>query len=362
MIIAVDQHDQMIRAEECSKQSDHCYYCPGCGEKVFLKDGPQMITHFCHYAHCQCQHFSEGETPEHLKGKVMLYQHLKHMNHSVELEPYLTELQQRPDILLINQQCVIEFQCSPISVETIVSRTKGYQSAGYRVMWIVGDKLAPSGSLNAVHKAMLCQIRQQPVLIQLNTDNKHYHVYCPSRDCVQTRRYPLDYLFKMDDWVDEMKLRLSQQPTYDIKAEHRKLEQQSFYRQKHIMPLLQLLYEHQESLISVPKEIYMPLKSEWMLRMNQFEWKYRLIIWIESLPLHTVITSKLIKQWVKRLTDGCESVFYQTPTLHSNVIYWPVIEFLDQLSTVNILKKLNCQHYCVQATAKRFKWLSEKLK
>ena len=115
--------------------------CPGCGEPVFFKKGVQKMAHFAHYAHADCSQFSEGETALHLLGKQRLFEWLKGQGLQVEMEAWLPELCQRPDLLFltpVGNKVVIEYQCSPISFEDLQKRTEGYRSKGYEVLWICG--------------------------------------------------------------------------------------------------------------------------------------------------------------------------------------------------------------------------------
>lgn len=144
MLMAKNSKNEWVHANllnECHKYE--CYYCPDCSELVKLKIGKSKIKHFAHQKKCQNSSFSEGETQEHLLGKFYLYQLLSEQGYFVELEPYINAIQQRPDLLCYNEKgekVAIEFQCSPISVDCLKKRTKGYLSVNCPVIWIVGSR------------------------------------------------------------------------------------------------------------------------------------------------------------------------------------------------------------------------------
>ncbi|MBE6173899.1 MAG: hypothetical protein E7153_13840, partial [Enterococcus faecium] len=56
----------------------------------------------------------------------------------VEMEGYLSQLMQRPDILVGHH--AFEIQCSPLSYERMIERTINYKANGYVVWWLLGMK------------------------------------------------------------------------------------------------------------------------------------------------------------------------------------------------------------------------------
>src|SRR5690625_6633327 len=78
----------------------------------------------------------------HEKGKLLLYQWLKSQQLHVELEPYLKEIKQQPDILLLLQGKIIaiEYQCARIPIRDIQRRNNGYKQRGIIPIWILGAK------------------------------------------------------------------------------------------------------------------------------------------------------------------------------------------------------------------------------
>ena len=115
------------------------FYCPQCHQPVRLKIGTMNIPHFAHVSNATCDRlFSEGESVLHLRGKMQLFEWLKSRGHTIELEPYLSKLAQRPDLLLQEQDkfTAIEFQCSAISHEKWQERTKGYLKEKIDVLWL----------------------------------------------------------------------------------------------------------------------------------------------------------------------------------------------------------------------------------
>lgn len=124
------------------------YHCPVCQTKVILKLGTKMIPHFAHQTKATCP-ASEGETYEHLAGKLLLQTFFQQFT----LEVYLPDLKQRPDLLWEDQ--VIEFQCSPLSHKRFLERTHNYLLHGYQPIWILGQGLHPTKRLSQLQQACL---------------------------------------------------------------------------------------------------------------------------------------------------------------------------------------------------------------
>ncbi|GAQ01189.1 competence protein [Companilactobacillus farciminis] len=60
-------------------------------------------------------------------------------NHSnVEEEFFLPEIQQRPDIFLVDQKIAIEYQCALLKINLLEERILGYRRLGIKSIWILG--------------------------------------------------------------------------------------------------------------------------------------------------------------------------------------------------------------------------------
>lgn len=133
-------HSRISRKHLLELKKSNQFFCPQCKDKLILKVGTLKIPHFAHNNHNLCeQTFSERESIDHLLGKEQLYSFFKERNDTFpQLEPYLKEIQQRPDILVTmkNESYAIEFQCSPIDDDLYSLRNKGYASIGIEPIWI----------------------------------------------------------------------------------------------------------------------------------------------------------------------------------------------------------------------------------
>ena len=116
------------------------FYCPQCKEPVQLKVGTIKIPHFAHLKQNSCESlFSEGESKAHLLGKRQLFSLFSKLQLPVILEPYLPQVQQRPDLLVTkgDKHYAIEFQCSKIAAPHFERRTNGYFAEEIHPIWIL---------------------------------------------------------------------------------------------------------------------------------------------------------------------------------------------------------------------------------
>ncbi|MGX9133424.1 competence protein CoiA [Rummeliibacillus sp. JY-2-4R] len=140
------------------------FFCPQCEETVHLKIGQIMIPHFAHQKKSTCaESFSEGETTEHLLGKQKLYEMFQKLKMTVQLEPYLKELAQRPDILLDynKKQFAIEYQCSTIPIPHMEHRTRGYHQSNIKPIWILKTPINKLTYKNGIQQIKLSPFKQQ---------------------------------------------------------------------------------------------------------------------------------------------------------------------------------------------------------
>ena len=126
---------ELIHATQIKE--DEVYFCPECGEEVTKKVSRNGVVFF---SHIPKKHRQE-ETIAHQEGKHLLLESLKSHGFHAELEPYVSSIEQIPDIVVTEGERAwcIEYQCSVIPTEEIVERTRHLGEVGMSVDWILGE-------------------------------------------------------------------------------------------------------------------------------------------------------------------------------------------------------------------------------
>lgn len=143
MLVAQTILGQRVEAHHAKKGEQ--YYCPYCHEKMILKIGIKVMPHFAHKA-SELNCCSKGETRRHYEIKYQLAQLLINQGFEVEIEPYIASIHQYPD-LLVNNNFALEIQLSIIDIATIIKRTKGLETEGLKVIWILNNLRFSNGTL-----------------------------------------------------------------------------------------------------------------------------------------------------------------------------------------------------------------------
>ncbi|MDH5105388.1 competence protein CoiA family protein [Lentilactobacillus diolivorans] len=141
MLIAMSE-GQLVQATKISrtKATRLNFICPGCKQRVILKSGKYRIPHFSHQSKVACAGFSENESQTHLEGKLFFKQEVEAMGEQAILEFNMPVINQRADLFIAGKNIILEYQCSPISFESIQQRTANYRQLGKETFWILGDR------------------------------------------------------------------------------------------------------------------------------------------------------------------------------------------------------------------------------
>ena len=358
MLIATNnKNDQILAAKDLCKLET--YICPSCQSPVHLKAGSVMRAHFAHFQKEACDVFSEGETEEHLRGKQQLYDWLVGLGHKVEMEAYLPQIMQRPDLLLKldREEIAIEFQCSGIAIEKVRERTEGYLNNGYKIIWVLGENFSYERKLTAFQKVCLTNVYGQLLLFHYSVSKKQLN-------------YRYDFQLKQNQKMiaiqrrlkagSQLKLDLKKKKGYssnvsvNVEMEHQKLKCQLQYPKNNSQEFLNILYQNKETLISMPKECYETLPAEWLIQNHHYQWKLEFIVWLESRKPNTVLTPKMLHRWTDELS------YFEVPQVTAKQQLQPVMEFVYVLVQSNVLKQIRFDKWVIKQSAKRYKYLEEK--
>lgn len=371
MYIAQTNQKEIIYADQKEIDTRKGIRCPGCLQPVFLKRGPKVTAHFSHYSNTACNTFSEGETEEHLQGKKQLFEWFQLSGQKIELEAYLPELKQRPDLLwrtAKGEKIAIEFQCSHLSFKRMKERTEGYLKNSYQVIWIVGKSYHISKRFASFQKQFVTKIQDGPICyMQYNVNKKEleilYHIHTHERRI----RYVKATLTTSNQAFTSMKsfvYPLNKKPLTFSKINylntHKQLLQLSYYHTAKARRFFKVIYMDKEDVLSLPVELYWNVSYEWMVDMYSFEWKYLFLKWIESFPLNRIITLRMLKKWVDQNEKRGRLLFHSFPMLERKEKTRPFIEFLNLLTKSGVVQNNKTEKWTVKKKAKRYTSADEK--
>jgi len=337
MLVAMDEKKQLVTATEEVERKE-ALFCPSCKGRVHLKKGAVMRPHFAHYRRTNCEAFADGETAEHVTGKMQLKDWFEKLGYDVELEAYLPELRQRPDLLLDNKLAV-EFQCSSIPIDKMRERTRGYADNGYEAIWILGERFKYGKKLTAFQKACLFQVDNILSLGTYSAASKKLTIHYDFQLKQNQQMISQKAHFRLGEEVN-FKPQAKKQPAQRVNF--KKAHQQLRSNPKKAAPFMELLYKNRESIISIPKELYITVPHEWLVPVFSYEWKYRFILWLEEHALKTVITERMLLNWWPHTLK-------------------PLTEFIHILIQTEVLKEVSENKWAVISYPKRYTFLEEKV-
>lgn len=277
MLIALEKNGKKISSDQAMKGKS--YTCPTCHQEVILKKGKIKIPHFAHKTITTCDSYSESESAEHLSGKYLLAKNCERFGLHYELEAYIPKINQRADILVENY-LVIEFQCSPLSIERLRERTRAYQLSGYEVFWVLGGTLRYTRTMTELKKHLL----------YFNDVDSYYHM---ELDVKQNQLGIRRYMTKVNNKVKQQFISYSLNEhscfcilkreipliSYQISCEvsiselvkqQLKWQKQLYLRQARVLKIQEFFYHHQANLLSLPVHIYFPRLTHPFIE----EWEY----------------------------------------------------------------------------------------
>ncbi|HDR4560459.1 competence protein CoiA [Bacillus cereus] len=260
------------------------FFCIACGKEVRMKLGTQKSWHFAHKKVDSCLAFYEAESIYHMNGKELLYRWLKRQKFHVNIEHYLPEIQQRPDIFIerAGRKIAIEYQCANLSIEQLYKRTYSYWRVGIQVIWIIGGNQLKKQSAYWIKFSSLMafslQSYPQPLLI----------FFCPKQKsfmkCAFITPFSTNVSFSHTIYLPSdtttIDMLFSSVPFQKEKLEQEWKKRKSYFRQNALpiwnynyKSLLHLLYQLKCPPASFPSEIGVPLPSAFAFQTNPFIWQ-----------------------------------------------------------------------------------------
>lgn len=137
MLTALRQHDQVKVLARQSEKMHAPFACPTCKREVVLHKGNIRAHHFKHKPPVTCSR-GQGETEQHLRAKLGIYDALASEQNITDLELEKDFGASVADVYarIAGVPVAIEIQRSKISVAEVTARTSNYYALGIAVLWI----------------------------------------------------------------------------------------------------------------------------------------------------------------------------------------------------------------------------------
>ncbi|WLR53823.1 competence protein CoiA family protein [Mesobacillus subterraneus] len=329
------------------------FHCPECGEEVAMKLGSKKIWHFSHLAGGSCQYEYDRESEYHLSGKLQLFNWLKKQGIQAELEHFDQQMKQKPDIAfkLQNQKYAIEFQCSVIPEEIFVKRTETYLHYGVIPIWIAAETLVKRKKHNIVsmNNFLYLFIRQTrnswnipafcPMLgqfINLNgtipiTSKKtitNMVVNSLHQYSVENLLSPIDTPFPiLKIWLAE-----------NQKLKSRYVTSPGAWQN----PFLKELYRNHLSILTLPSEIGLPVRSSPYIETPSLIWQTFLYIDVfRHYEKGDIILYAKIRDAFNRRVRRKEIKLRTLPVARQKDHWYALAEYVFLLTKVSYLERIN---------------------
>lgn len=345
-----------IRKEEGQRLKNGQYFCPVCNGKLVIKLGVQRISHFAHiHLSTTCVEY-ERESEYHMRAKLQLYRWLETQSSKVEVEAFLPEINQRPDLMFTFQgkSYCVEYQCSPISAELFEKRSNGYLTNGMIPLWILGGNRIQR---KQTHSITLSKF-QSLFLKRNQTGDWYLPSYCPSIQSFITvsNLHPLSSqtmqcdceLLPLNQQQLSQWLNPSIHPTFHVSSWRKGIQQikDNIIRYQSAKIFLQEMYVNRLHLHLLPPYVGVPLRNNLILETSPIIWQMYMIL--DNLifkELGSVLTHDYVyKRFINRIKKNHIKI-RSTVNPTEKQIMTLIHEYIFLLTKCQILKEVRPNLY-----------------
>lgn len=352
MLVAKNKYGKLITAykknkQEISQLRHESFTCPECNEKVILKAGRINVPHFAHEQTSNCS-MQQGESAEHLNGKMELYQWCQNHGYPSALEYSLLEVDQRIDVVARVGKTAIafEYQCAPISLEEFETRTTGIRQAGFVPIWIFGERYLKSLYNHSFRLSPLLKSAimkeppfNQPILLFYSTSKKRLTLLSQFysshlRSFVQRTHRSLRQVGLETFQSLPTNIPWNRFKSYWLKEKQQLRSKQQKYASEVDKKFMSMLYQKYLHPQYLPACVHLPVQSNHRLLIPNYVWQTQFLLncwqkknigecisWTEALMVCTESFAKTV------------TVQYSTSSVH------PLYEYLSLLTLFGYLQK-----------------------
>ncbi|WP_099362292.1 competence protein CoiA [Fredinandcohnia onubensis] len=366
MFVALRENGEYISLAENWKRSDllklrsnENFLCPACHSKVQLKAGMKKTHHFAHLKGVECSVKTEPESEYHLEGKRQLYRWFQAQGYKVQLEPFLPEISQRPDLLVTTEdkRYAIEYQCSQIDYPLFKKRSDSYKNKGIVPIWILGAKWFKRQSTYSVRLSpfqwlFATSFNQpfQPSILYYCPDTSTF-IKLSNLQPFTTSETFCTIQFHKENVHSFPKLLVPNHTTITLQSlwvrkKHKWRASYSIYSSNHIASFLSFLYQNRIPPAHLPAEAGLPVRSAYWFHTPPMIWQMWMVLDL-LLPLRvgdTFFFSKVMEVISKRIASKHITVRHLPLIFHTQYSL-AVEEYLHLLVKAGKLKKLTQTKY-----------------
>ncbi|MCC3355625.1 competence protein CoiA [Bacillus sp. REN16] len=366
MFVAIRENGEYISLVEKWERSDllklrthEVFRCPACLSNVQLKAGVKKTQHFAHLQGAECTVKTEPESEYHLEGKRQLYQWFQDQGYNVKLEPFLSDISQRPDLLVTteNKRFAIEYQCSQIDYSLFKKRSDSYKNEGIIPIWILGAKWFKRISTHSVRLSpfqwLFATSYHQPI-------DPSILYYCPDSTTFiklsNLQPFTTGEAFCSIHFVKEKvisfpRLLAPNNPTFPLRELWGRKKQKwrgsySVYSTRHLTSFLTNLYHNRIPPAHLPAEAGLPVLSAYWFHTPPMIWQMWILLDL-LFPLRsggTFFFSKVMEVISKRIATK-DIMIRQLPLVFHTQYSLAVEEYLQILVKAGILRKISKTKY-----------------
>lgn len=356
--------DRRSKDELIQLKKDYEFYCTACHHPVQLKLGAKRLPHFAHFKDSNCSSQAEHETPYHMEGKKQLYWWFLNQNYDVEIEPYINEIKQRPDLLIKidGQPFAIEFQCSQLSYEHLLKRTNAYKRIKIHPIWILGESWLKSSEtplffLSQFQWLFTTKIQSKypnclpTFILYFNPTTKKFTKISNLIPFTPTKSFATiqTYSQNSNQLIDIL---TSFQPIHPqminlwLEKKNKWRYQFTMYPDRKLKPLFLAMYLAKIPRESAPAEVGLPFQTVYLIETSAVIWQ----LWIlldSIIPVscqETISFDDTYQMFKKRVDEGHIKI-RTLPNVEGQHYSFAIMDYLQLLSKLGILKRKDSRYF-----------------
>ncbi|UDE95794.1 hypothetical protein LHA31_03210 [Carnobacterium viridans] len=127
------------------------------------------------------------------------------------------------------------------------------------------------------------------------------------------------------------------------------------------MDFQKYIYKKGDSLVSLPLEVYLPVKNQLFIKTLSYFWKYQFLEWIMKRNSGEIITKKEIDQQTTLMIKNNDLKFHVMPLVSDVSKRKCIVHFITSLNKRGLLTLISQSEWIVQKEPQRYNNEKEKI-